>query len=267
MEAVSLTHEDDVAVRRAAGALSCATALFVVTGDAVAAAGGLGDAPMGSLENLRDDMTLAWGWYARRRHAFRMAEPHPAIRFVVRWSALMRDGAFACSTNVDGQLQRATFRADRILETNGAIEWLQCARRCGAPVFAGGLVDVAVVPATGRARGSLPGCPSCGGLARPNVRLLADDLWDPSRALEQEERMNEWLADVRAKRGRKLVVVELGAGDAGARARGARIAAAMGGTLVRIDPRDAHVGRDHVGVKMDVREAAERIEVELRKLL
>jgi hypothetical protein len=254
-------------VRRAAGALSCATALFVTTGDAIATDGGMTGAPLVGLETSRDDVELAWGFYARRRHAFRLAQPHDVIRLLVRWTALMRDGAFAATTNADGQLQRGLFRADRIVEAHGAIEWLQCARRCGGPVFAGGLVDVSVVPATGRARGSLPGCPKCGGLARPNVRLAADEMWDPSRAQEQEERMNEWLADVRGRRGRKVVVVECGVGDAAMRARGERIAKAMDGTLVRIDARDASVAREHVGVAADVREACERIEVELRKLL
>lgn len=258
---------DDVQIRRAAGTLSCATALFVVTGDALAAAGGLGDGRFATLQALRDETELAWGFYARRRHAFRIAPPHPAIPLLVRWTALMRDGAFACTTNVDGQLQRGLFRADRIVEAHGAIEWLQCARNCGAPVFAGGLVDVAVVPATGRARGSLPGCPSCGGLARPNMKLAGDEMWDAARAQEQEERMNEWLADVRGRRGRKVVVVECGVGDSAMRARGERVASAMEGTLVRIDARDARVQRDHIGIAMNADEAVERIEVELRKLL
>lgn len=258
---------DDVQIRRAAGTLSCATALFVVTGDALAAAGGMAGARFGSLQALRDDSELAWGFYARRRHAFRIAPPHPAIALLNRWTALMRDGSFACTSNVDGQLQRGLFRADRIVEAHGAIEWLQCARNCGAPVFAGGLVDVAVVPATGRARGSLPGCPSCGGIARPNVKLAGDEMWDPSRVQEQEERMNEWLADVRGRRGRKVVVVECGVGDPAMRARGERVASAMEGTLVRIDARDAHVPRAHVGIEVETAEAVERIEVQLRKIL
>jgi NAD-dependent SIR2 family protein deacetylase len=257
----------EVSLRRAAGALSCATALFVVTGDAIGADGGLADPRLFGLRTLRDDMNLAWGWFARRRRAFRLAAPHAAISMAVRWSALMRDGAFALTTNADGALQRGRFRADRIVEARGSIEWLQCARNCGAAVFPGGIVDVDVDPETDRARGSLPGCPACGGLARPNVELAGDEMFDPSRAHEQEDRMNEWLADVRGKRGRKLVVVECGVGDAPTRARTERIVAAMAATLVRIDARGADVAREHVGLAMDARDAMERIEVELRRIL
>ena len=99
------------------------------------------------------------------------------------------------------------------------------------------------------------------------MKLAGDEMWDPARAQEQEERMNEWLADVRGRRGRKVVVVECGVGDSAMRARGERVASAMEGTLVRIDARDARVQRDHIGIAMDAGEAVERIEVELRKLL
>ena len=277
--------------RLAAGALSCATALFVTTGSVLAAESGIvdlrdADAFGEAFPALRalglsyadvyaprwfkkeKDARLAWGFHAARRGVYRSTAPHAALATLGAWADAMRDGAFAFTSNVDGQLHRACFRADRILEFHGNAEWLQCVRGCGAPPFPGGLVDIAIDPATARAQAPLPKCSGCGGLARPNVLLHGDEKWDSSRAVEQEDRLNAWLAEARAGHGRKLVVVECGvdATSAATRTKGERIAAAMDGTLVRIHPRDAQTARGHVGVPLGVGVAIEAIDRELAKL-
>lgn len=287
-----MTIDSDAQVRLAAGALSCATALFVATGAVVSTESGIVDlrdvdafgvafpafralglsqtelyAPR-LFKKAKKDALVAWGFHAARRDMYRFTPPHSALATLVRWAETMRDGAFALTTNVDGHLQRAYFRADRVLEFHGSVEWLQCVRGCGAPPFPGGLVDVAIDVKTSRAVLPLPKCPACDGLARPNVLLLEDAKWDSSRAVEQEEHLNAWLADVRTQRGRKLVVLECGvdATSTATRTKCERIAAAMEATLVRIHPSDARTPREHVGVELGVGAAIESIDRELRKL-
>lgn len=208
---------DDTAVRRAAGAIACATALLVVTGAALARENGaeemLDARRMARLRDprlFRRNPKLAWGAHAERRRLIRLAKMHPGLVHLVAWSDAMRDGAFAVTSNVDSQLQRAFFRADRIVELCGNVEWMQCVRRCGAPVWPGGLVDVHVDSKSGRASEPLPACPECGAIARPNVAMDSDSAWDPSRALEQEDRLNAWLAELRGKRARKMIAIRSG---------------------------------------------------------
>ena len=288
-----MTIDIDAQVRLAAGALSCATALFVATGAVVSTESSIvdlrdGDAFGTAFPALRAlglsqadvyaprffktqrDAKVAWGFHAARRDMYRFTPPHPALATLVRWADAMRDGAFALTTNVDGHLQRAYFRADRVLEFHGSAEWLQCVRGCGAPPFPGGLVDVAIDATTSRAVPPLPTCPAGDGLARPNVLLLDDAKWDSSRAVEQEEHLNAWLAEVRAQPGRKVVVLECGVDPSSTptRTKCERIAAAMEATLVRIHPRDADSprARGHVGVALGIGAAIDAIDLEWRRL-
>jgi hypothetical protein len=248
------------AIRRVADAISCATALVVTTGRGLSPDGLVVE----SANDLRADPARAWGAFARRRDAMRLAPRVSGVGHLARWAAATKDGAFAMTTAVDGHLQRGHFRADRVVELDGAIEWVQCARRCGAPVWPGGTIDVRVEAETGLALEPLPSCLACGGLARPNVRLRGDEAWDDARTAEQETAMNEWLAFARARTGRRVVVIECGVDDAELRARGERIAAATGGLFVRVNERDARGRRGDVCVDEGAGEALDAIEVALR---
>jgi NAD-dependent SIR2 family protein deacetylase len=278
----------EAAVQRAAGSLSVATAILVSAGAGMSTASGLVDyadpsnavwphaaqtklemAPsaLGDARWFRVHPGLAWGFAAARLERYRVARPHPGFAAVLRWTEAARDGAFVFTSQPDGQFQRARFFADRIVEARGTLEWLQCTAGasggCGEP-FPGGLLDVPIDDATGFAEPPFPVCPRCGKIARPNVLLSEDDReWNPWRANEQEDRMNSWLAELRGRPGRKVVVVELGAArDALVQKRGERVAAAMGGTLVRIG---AGVKGD-VAVPMEIREGILAVDRELARL-
>lgn len=226
------------------------------------------------LKNLSDPRwfrvhpALAWGFFGARLKQYRLASPHPGYTSLARWNEECRDGAFVVTSTPDGQFQRAYFFADRIVECEGAMEWLQCTQRCGAP-FPGGLIDVAVDDETGYAKKPLPTCPQCGSLARPNVALMDDKEWDATRTHEQEDRLNTWVAGLREQRDRKLVIVECGAPPndrAGLRARGERLLSAMGGTLIRIDARDAKLASPNVGVGLAPAEALTAIDAAVARL-
>src|SRR5262249_13767792 len=159
------------------------------------------------------------------------------------------------TSNVDGHFQRAGFDPERILEVHGTIHWMQCLKDCGVGLFPAEQVvptSVKLDEATMRAAEPLPACPSCGGLARPNILLFADAGGDDSRSFEQEKRLGRWMRDVQ---GKWVVVVECGAGTAIPTVRHfcEAMADRFRGRLIRINLREPHVPPGHVGLALGAR--------------
>jgi len=247
-------------VEQAARAIRSATALLVTAGAGMGVDSGLPDfrgdegfwnayppmrrlgvsfAEMANPMWFRRDPELAWGFYGHRLGLYRTTRPHEGFRILLEWGTRTPGGLFVFTSNVDGQFQKAGFPEDRIVECHGSIHHLQCASGCGPAIWSAEGVTVDVDEETFRARPPLPSCPHCSGLARPNVLKFGDWQWIPHRTASQERRFEEWLARVT---GPGLVVVELGAGTAvpTVRSTSERIAAVSGGTLIRINPREAH---------------------------
>jgi NAD-dependent SIR2 family protein deacetylase len=187
---------------------------------------------------FEDDPALAWGFYGHRLNLYRATPPHRGFATLLDWARGMPRGAFVFTSNVDGHFQRAGFDPARVVECHGAIETSQCAIPCAPELFPSA-ADVAVDPVHFRARGALPACPRCGGLARPNVLMFGDSSWIDARTGAQEARFAAWLRDLRAAPAR-LVVVELGAGTGvpTVRLTGESLARRLGATLVRVNPRE-----------------------------
>ena len=63
----------------------------------------------------------------------------------------------------------------------------------------------------------------------------------------QEDRLNEWLQEIS---GSRLVIIELGAGNAVAtvRYKSEHLASYFNGTLIRINPRDYQVPKNHFSI-------------------
>lgn len=263
------------AIERAAAALASADALVVTAGAGMGVDSGLPDfrgsegfwqayPPFRKIglhfEDLANpswferDPQLAWGFYGHRLALYRSTAPHEGFRVLLRWAERMAHGAFVFTTNVDGHFAKAGFPAERIVEHHGAIERLQCTADCGEGIFPAPGWEVEVDPATFRARGRLPSCPSCGALARPNILMFDDAGWDPTPTLAQRHRLDSWLAGLQDA---KLVVVECGAGKAipSARIFGESLVRNTGGRLIRINVRESGVPGGAIGLAMGAREA------------
>jgi NAD-dependent SIR2 family protein deacetylase len=193
------------------------------------------------------DPAFGWGFYGHRRNLYRATKPHDGFRILLSWARRLPGGAFVFTSNVDGHFQRAGFDVMQVFEAHGAIDWMQCTRRCGAGLFAADACPVEVDESTMRACEPLPSCPECGALARPNICMFSDRHWDPSRAAEQQERFTEWLRQVA---GRRLVVVECGAGTAVPTVRDMceRVADIHRGRLIRINLREPQVPPGEIGL-------------------
>lgn len=178
---------------------------------------------------------MAWAWYGHRAQLYRQATPHAGHDLLREWMMAMPAGGFVATSNVDGQFAAAGCAERGVYELHGNIHRLQCVEPCRDEVWSAELPDLRIDLETLTAQGELPRCPACGALARPNVLMFNDGCWVDAVAREQGRRFDQWLTQVR---GRRLVILELGAGKAlpTIRRLGERIAERSLVTLVRINP-------------------------------
>jgi NAD-dependent SIR2 family protein deacetylase len=218
-----------------------------------------------SLANPRlfsTDPELAWGFYGHRLMLYRETRPHPGFTILRRWMSRMPHNGFVYTSNVDEHFQEAGFPPEQVYEVHGTIGAMQCLGECGAGIFSAEAHSVNVDHGTMRAVPPLPGCPRCGGLARPNILMFGDWGWDSSHAELQQRRLQSWLASIA---GARVVVVECGAGKAIPTVRHAceEIARRHRGTLIRINPRDPEVPDGQISLPMGAYQALRAIDERL----
>ena len=204
---------------------------------------------------FHSDPAQAWGFYGHRRNLYRRTAPHAGFEILRRWTERMAAGSFVFTSNVDSHFQKTGFSESRIIECHGSLEHLQCVQRCMGEIWPAGGEPIDVDESTFRAREPLPLCPRCSGLTRPNVLMFNDYEWHPNRTEEQLQRYQEWLAGID---GRRLVVIELGAGLAVPSVR--HECQRQGGTLIRINVREAQVPRGGIGIAMGALAALEQLD-------
>ena len=211
------------------------------------------------------DPRTTWGFYGHRLALYRRTQPHAGFGILRSWCDAAVSGGRVFTSNVDGQFQRAGFEAGQITERHGSIHWMQCSLPCDESIWSAAPIVPDVDEEACKWRGGMPTCPSCGGIARPNVLMFNDPAWIPRRTDRQQDRLDEWLEVALLS----VVVVEIGAGVAipSVRSLSERITR-RGGNLVRINPQDSRVrsGRvgTAVGLPMRALEALEAIDQALR---
>jgi len=190
---------------------------------------------------------LAWGFYGHRLNLYRETIPHSGFEILLEWAYSMNKGCFVFTSNVDGQFQIAGFEDERVVECHGSIHHLQCVSPCMRKIWDAQGVEVNVDEESFCALEPLPECPSCGGLARPNVLMFGDWSWISTRSQNQEMYFSSWLNDCK---GSNLVIIEIGAGTAVPTVRytSEQIAKLSGNKLIRINLREAQVPEGHIGI-------------------
>jgi NAD-dependent deacetylase len=174
-------------------------------------------------EAFARDPRLVWEWYGWRRQLVGACEPNAGHLALARW-LLAREGITLVTQNVDGLHEAAAImtggaaaEAAFPVRLHGSIERVRCTRCRYAGDHRG------VIDATSNA--TLPHCPSCGALLRPDVVWFGESL--PESAVE--------LASRAALSAEVCLVV----GTAGAvypAAGFARTVYQRGGRLVVVDP-------------------------------
>jgi NAD-dependent SIR2 family protein deacetylase len=206
------------------------------------------------------DPQLAWGFYGHRLNLYRNTTPHDGFTRLLETGRRKKGKYFIFTSNVDGQFQKAGYSGERIEECHGSIHHLQCARPCCNDIWDAGGITVNVDEETFRAMEPLPVCRNCNVLARPNVLMFGDWHWVSDRTEAQSRRLNEWLHTIRQKEF-SLAVAEIGAGEAVPTVRhtSEHVVSRLGGALIRINPRDSRTPAGHISIRLDGKEAIDRI--------
>jgi NAD-dependent SIR2 family protein deacetylase len=210
--------------------------------------------------HFEGDPEFGWGFYGHRTHLYRDTEPHGGFRILKRWIERFRLDHFVVTSNVDGQFQKAGFDERRILEVHGSIHHLQCLRPCSGAIWPN-REEIPVDHGTMRAA-RVPRCTRCGDVARPNVLMFGDFSWIGDRTGRQESRFGAFLEE---NRGRRTVVVELGAGTSIPTIRNLseRIGRRSGVTVVRVNPREPWIDAPHLSIPDGALAALRGIDVAL----
>lgn len=203
---------------------------------------------------------LAWGFYGHRLKLYRDTAPHAGFTSLLELAHQMPHGAFVFTSNVDGHFQQAGFAPEHVAECHGSIHYLQCLDRCGEPTWSADQFEPVVDAHSCTLLSTLPTCPGCGGLARPNIMMFGDWDWDASRATQNEARLNAWFLRLQ-----RPVVVEIGAGTAIPTVR--LFGEELDCPLIRINPIEATVGlhRD-IGIPSGALDGITRIVQALQNL-
>lgn len=130
-------------------------------------------------EAFRRDPRLVWEWYGWRRGLVGDCHPNAGHRALARWCLERPEARILVTQNVDGLHERALAdaakpapvpAAARPMNLHGSLFRVRCTR---CPHRA---EDRSVVDASGP--GTLPHCPACGALLRPDVVWFGEGL-DP----------------------------------------------------------------------------------------
>lgn len=191
------------------------------------------------------DPEFGWGFYGHRTNLYRTTTPHAGYKLLNNWIETLNVDSFVVTSNVDGQFQKAGYDPQQILEVHGSIHHLQCLRPCCDKIWPNN-EEIAIDLATMRAR-HLPSCPYCQQLARPNILMFGDSSWLSKRTNEQQKRFNQFLIE---NNGKKLVIIELGAGTAVPTIRHLTqtLSRKEGARAVRINPREPQISSPNISL-------------------
>lgn len=191
------------------------------------------------------DPAFGWGFYGHRSNLYRATVPHRGFSLLKEWAARYRQDLFVVTSNVDGQFQKAGFREDQIYEVHGSIHHLQCLTPCRHQIWDNReMIEVDEITMCAQ---SIPRCPHCGGVARPNILMFGDWSWLGNRSRGQEMRFDSFCAQ---HAGEPLAVIELGAGTAipTIRQTSEELGRDRQATVIRVNPRESHIGGRHLSL-------------------
>ncbi len=208
--------------------------------------------------HFQRDPAFGWGFYGHRTNLYRETVPHEGFQIIRRWIQRNSAGYFVVTSNVDGQFQLAGYEDHQILEVHGSIHHLQCLKPCCRDIWPN-REQITIDPATMRSS-SIPKCPHCGCVSRPNILMFGDWSWLSDRTNAQEGRFERFLEEQGDKR---IAVIEMGAGTAipTIRATSERLGWRHDqATVIRINPREPDIKPPHISLACGALEGLQRID-------
>ncbi|MBN2645674.1 MAG: NAD-dependent deacetylase [Desulfuromonadaceae bacterium] len=206
------------------------------------------------------DPEFGWGFYGHRTNLYRATVPHEGFSLLLRWLRQLQLDHFVVTSNVDGQFQKAGFDPERVVEVHGSIHHLQCLRPCRRDIW-DNEEEIPVDLTTMRAE-SLPRCHHCQGIARPNILMFGDYSWIGDRSSAQERQFDQFLI---RNNGRRLVIIEMGAGTAVPTIRHLTetLARKTNACAIRINPREAEISRPNISLEFGALEGLKHLDSQL----
>lgn len=227
------------------------------------AAAGIDFTSIANPKGFVQDARLAWGFYGHRLSLYRQTVPHAGFGILKRWANAMPLGATVFTSNVDGQFQKAGFDPTQIHECHGSLHYLQCIKPCTDAIWSAQAIEPTVDMDRCHITSTIPLCPDCQGLARPNVMMFNDWDWLSLRTDQQSQQQEAWLQQTH-----RPVVIELGAGSAipSVRHFSQRILTEFSGRLIRINPREWQVPSHlDIGLPINALSGLQAIDALLRR--
>lgn len=208
-------------------------------------------------EHFAQDPAFGWGFYGHRTNLYRSTHPHAGFALLREWIDRFGLAHFIVTSNVDGQFQKAGFIEESVLEVHGSIHYLQCLSPCSLAIWPN-QERIPVNEATMRSR-AIPACIRCGGVARPNILMFGDSSWLSDRTDLQEGRYQNF---IERSRGKRKVVIELGAGTAipTIRYTSERLGRDPQTTVIRINPREERIDPPHLSLPYGALEGLKQID-------
>ncbi|MDD5285353.1 MAG: NAD-dependent deacetylase [Desulfuromonadaceae bacterium] len=208
-------------------------------------------------EHFERDPAFGWGFYGHRTNLYRETTPHEGFNIIRRWIERNNADYFVVTSNVDGQFQKAGYAGDRILEVHGSIHHLQCCTPCCHAIWENS-EQIEINTDSMRAR-SIPYCPKCRSVSRPNILMFGDWSWLSDRTDAQEGLYRSFLEN---NRGKRIVVIEMGAGKAVPTIRytSEDLGEVTNTTVIRINPREAEIDAPHFSLEYGALEGLRKID-------
>src|SRR5574344_1107762 len=155
---------------------------------------------------------LAWAFYGHRYNLYKNTIPHDGFKMLLDLVKSKNDNYFIFTSNVDGQFQKANFDKEKIIECHGSINTFKCLYNCSKNIWESDIEKIHVEEEEFVAIDT-PTCP-------------------------------KWKKE---NKGKKLLIIELGAGTAisTVRRESENIAKYYNGKLIRINPRDFQVDSNY----------------------
>ncbi len=196
-------------------------------------------------QNFDGDPAFGWGFYGHRTNLYRQTVPHAGFALLKDWIKQFNLDHFVVTSNVDGQFQKAGFKEEQILEVHGSIHHLQCTIPCCQKIWPN--KEIINIDETTMRALTIPLCPHCHQVARPNILMFGDYSWLYQRTGLQEEQFERFM---QKNRKGPLVVIEMGAGTAIPTIR--HLSEQTGRqptcTVIRINPREPQITAPHISI-------------------
>ena len=206
------------------------------------------------------DPYLVWAFYGYRYDLYSQVDPHDGFHQLLELAKKKKDGYFVYTSNIDGHFQRAGYPKDRVVECHGSIRHFQCLDPECDHVWSDEEVYFAVDVSCLELLNEPPHCPQCETMARPNVLMFDDALWNDERYKHQQGQFNRWLTCLSQKKS-NLVVLEIGAGQVVATIRriGEGVSQQFQARFIRVNPDQNDAASPDLSIQLNAEEALKQV--------